>query len=236
MMDLFAAMYVNNRVAGQGVWSRSEAYVHMHVNLWLWQGIHATLRSVIGILIFCGATLVAGSSMRPGTQYFPWSGLCRDNPNHNMESVIMFIFTFSAIIRPNSGRQGLGQDFKKACTKQQFQNIISARSDLATNLLKILITTSFDSLLCQKRPLTLQLCTQKMCSIVEGYLWCFCNQRTQWNYSGTGELLADYRFLSRCNCKVRNISEYITICFSTKADRNIRMWTISKSAIWVVVF
>ena len=43
--------------------------------------------------------------------------------------------------------QGLSQDFK-----------ISARPDLATDLLKILIAATINSLVCQKRQFTLQLC------------------------------------------------------------------------------
>ena len=48
--------------------------------------------------------------------------------------------------------QGLSQDFKRACPEQQ----ISAHPDLATELVQILIPTTFNNLLCQKEQFTHQ--------------------------------------------------------------------------------
>ena len=53
--------------------------------------------------------------------------------------------------------------FSVRISKMPVQNSnskISARSDLATNLLQILIPTIFNSLLCQKEQFILQLCPE----------------------------------------------------------------------------
>ena len=57
--------------------------------------------------------------------------------------------------------QGLSQDFKSACPKQQSQNFCPSRFILATYLLQIHITATFSSLVCQKGQFTLQLCPRR---------------------------------------------------------------------------
>ena len=52
----------------------------------------------------------------------------------------------------------LGQDFKSACPKEQIQNFCRP----ATNLLQIPISTTYNSLLCQKGQFTLQLCPRRL--------------------------------------------------------------------------
>ena len=53
-----------------------------------------------------------------------------------------------SVLQSGRSTQGLSQDFKNACPKQQYQNF--ARPDLATNLLQILIPATFNSLVCKK--------------------------------------------------------------------------------------
>ena len=55
--------------------------------------------------------------------------------------------------------QGLSQDFKNACPKHEFQNFCCP--DLVTNILYILITTTSNSILCQKGHFAPQVCPRR---------------------------------------------------------------------------
>ena len=57
--------------------------------------------------------------------------------------------------------QGLSKDSENVCLKQQFQNICPS-SFPATQLLQILLTTSFNTFLCQKGQFTLQQCHRRI--------------------------------------------------------------------------
>ena len=60
-------------------------------------------------------------------------------------------------------RQGLSQDFRNACPNSNFK--ISARPDLATNLLKICITATFNSIERQKGQFILKWCPRRWFAI-----------------------------------------------------------------------
>ena len=61
--------------------------------------------------------------------------------------------TFTSSAEGNGFKQGLSQDFKNVCPKQQFQDFAHPGPDLATDLLQILMPTEFNSLLCQKKAI-----------------------------------------------------------------------------------
>ena len=64
----------------------------------------------------------------------------------------MYVFVYVCM-------QGLSQDFKMPVLNSNSK--MSAHTDLPTNLLQILIPTTFNSLLCRKRQFTLQLCPKR---------------------------------------------------------------------------